>query len=56
MKRILASCVLAGLIVAISVGCGGDASKPATPSKSATPPAGGPPKMEGKDKGTEKPK
>ena len=36
MKRILASCVLAGLIVAISVGCGGD-SKPSTPAAKPAP-------------------
>ena len=37
MKRILASCVLAGLIVAISVGCGGETKSTTTTTKPATP-------------------
>ena len=55
MKRILASCVLAGLIVAISVGCGGDSSKPAPatkPGAATTPPAKD--KMDAKKDGEKK--
>jgi hypothetical protein len=51
VKRILASLVLAGFIVAVTVGCGGD-TKP-TPPKT-TPPAGGP-KMDAKGGGAPAP-
>lgn len=46
MKRILASCVLAGLIVAISVGCGGETKSTTSTTKPAG--TGTTPKMETK--------